>query len=245
LCGSKGTHTKLISKLEKCSYKTAQEIAKRYSENIFVESESDLTDFKQTEIPKGFTKRFGKLHVNYLVSRGFDAERVIKEFDLYASTVAGDYRFKILAPIYNNYKLVNYQMRTIAHVDPKYISCKDELATYRLKDCLYNIDRAKGTAVLCEGITDVWKIGDGAVGLFGKTITAEQVLLLLRSGIERVIICLDSVAKDPDSPKNRAKILGKLAGLFASVEVLEIDKGDPGDMSELDLRNLRKIAGIR
>jgi DNA primase len=247
LCGEKGGIVKLIAKLENTPFRVAEEIAKKYTDNIFAdfnESENETIHIKQVAIPKGFTERFNDIHLNYLADRGFDADRIIRKFDLLASSITGDYRFRIFAPVYINRVLVNYQMRTVAHVEPKYISCKDSLAAYKLKSCLYNIDTVKKTVVLCEGITDVWKIGDGAVALFGKTITSEQILLLLKTGVERVVICLDSAEKDPDSPANSRKISNKLTGLFKFVDTLELDKGDPGDMSQQEINDLKKLINI-
>ena len=64
---------------------------------------------------------------------------------------------------------------------------------------LYNLDRARHhrTVVICEGVTDVWKVGPNGVAVFGKTLSEIQATLLQlswgRDGT--AVVLLDSDAR--------------------------------------------------
>ena len=53
-----------------------------------------------------------------------------------------------------------------------------EKSVVNYKDILYNMDRVQGEkVVVVEGITDVWRMGDGFVASFGTTLTSAQINL--------------------------------------------------------------------
>jgi len=64
--------------------------------------------------------------------------------------------------------------------------------------------------VVCEGVTDVWKVGPPAVSLFGKVASAEQQQLLIRHwGHGRLYVLLDA-----DADAEAKKLVGTLGRLF-------------------------------
>jgi len=48
--------------------------------------------------------------------------------------------------------------------------------------------------IIVEGITDVWRLGDGAVATFTKNFTREQILLLKKKNIKEAFVFYDSDA---------------------------------------------------
>ena len=54
--------------------------------------------------------------------------------------------------------------------------------------CLYNIDNVKkGRVVIVEGVTDVWRIGNGAIALGTNKINDFQILQLIKKDIKKFI----------------------------------------------------------
>ena len=67
--------------------------------------------------------------------------------------------------------------------------------------------------ILVEGITDVWRIGDGCCALTGKVMTTEQQLLILRKKIKSILVLLDS-----DAEREAWKISTQLSGIVPYVD---------------------------
>ena len=79
---------------------------------------------------------------------------------------------------------------------PKYLSCKG----MKKSQLLYGLPEAvgsQGAIVVVEGPTDVWRLGPGAVALFGKDMSLPQQELLDRFLPGRpVVVFLDRDAQD-------------------------------------------------
>ena len=99
---------------------------------------------------------------------------------------------------------------------------------------LYNFDTVKDCVVIVEGVTDVWRMGDGFVCSFRKAMTPEQIQFLMKKRIKRAFVMYDADAKDQSYA-----LANQLSGLIEIVEVLELDGGDPADMALEDVMNLR------
>lgn len=132
-----------------------------------------------TELPDG-CKEMNNGHRLYLVGRKFNALMLEKEWGLQGTGHLGDYKFRIIIPIYLNNRLVSYQGRDITGLsDLRYKACKIENEMVHHKHTLYGIDNVLGRrCVIVEGVTDVWRLGFGAVSCFGTEFTLEQVLML-------------------------------------------------------------------
>ena len=100
------------------------------------------------------------------------------------------------------------------------------------------MDKALGhSVVIVEGITDVWRLGPGAVATFGIEWTNEQALLL--KNFARVFVMYDF---EEEQAEEQAYKLGvTLSGLGGvSVEKLYVPghDGDPGDLTNEKARSL-------
>lgn len=113
---------------------------------------------------------------------------------------------------------------------------------------LYNMDRAwaNTNVCICEGVTDVWRIGDNeelnlsSVALFGKTMSTEQIQLLatLWGYSGRAIVMLDPDAEKESNAIHR--ILTAYDIFPRGVYNLRLKKGDPADHSREELYSLLK-----
>lgn len=166
----------------------------------------------------------------YLKNRKFNPFELESTWNLRYTGHLGDYKFRIIAPIFLDGVMVSYQGRDITNQQTlRYKACAIENEVIHHKHIVYGIDYVKDSCVIVEGITDVWRLGPGAVALFGTEWTREQ-LLFLSNKIQRSHILLDK------GTKRKAEELAynlSLLGISATLHFLEADDpDDPGGMSD-------------
>jgi len=154
----------------------------------------------------------------------------------------GEYSHRIIIPILYKNKIVSYQARDITgKAELKYKACKKENEIMQHKHICYGIDKIKdGVAIIVEGVTDVWRIGAGAIAMFGTSFTMQQVNFLVKN-LSRVHILFDFGEKQA---QEKAKKLGTLLCPFMDVEILQIQGmlGDPCEnLSQSNINYLKKI----
>lgn len=148
----------------------------------------------------GDTKRFW----DYLIDRGFDKPlKLISKYNLKCCLI-GNYKFRIIIPIYKNNELVTWTSRSIyKNAKLRYLSHPKEQSISNIKDTLFDYDYInEGGDVLfiTEGPFDAMKLqylftlpNYKATCLYTKSIAPQQEVLL--SGIakkfRKVIIMLD------------------------------------------------------
>lgn len=97
---------------------------------------------------------------------------------------------RIIIPVYVRGKLLGWQARAIDNSDLKYYTEKGT----QLSKALYGYDLLPEqirTVILVEGAFDVWRLGPGALALFGLNINNEKIKLLLDKNVKEVILLLD------------------------------------------------------
>lgn len=134
--------------------------------------------------------------------------------------------------------LAGWQARVIDEISadgPKYLS-SEGLPKSKL---LYGLPEAIGTSgpiIVCEGVTDVWRIGPGAVALLGKTISPQQVRLLKRvCGNRPVVILLDRDCL-AEAREIRRRLGGSTSGRRIALAQLPGSHDDPGDCRPEEVR---------
>lgn len=188
----------------------------------------------------------GKLHgpyIEYLRNRGIDPDRAFEKYGLVASGNTGEYKFRVIAPITINGRLVSFQGRDITDKQKyKYKTCPKEIEVMHHKHITYNSDNSRGdTAIIVEGVYDVIAIGDGAEGTFGTNYLPEQAVFIA-SRHKRAFVMFDPEPKAQEIAQSLAIEIA-LCGAESYV-VEKTDAGDPGSMSEDDIRALRKDIGL-
>lgn len=195
-------------------------------------------------LPSG-TKKMQDPHRYYLKKRGYDPEELEELWHLMGTGIIGPYKFRIIAPIFHQHRLVSYQGRDISNKAPlKYKACRAEDEVVPHQTILYGLDKAQGhSVVVVEGITDVWRLGPGAVATFGIEWTQEQALLLKE--YPRVFIMYDF--GEVQAEKQAHKLGVTLSGLGVEVEMLMVPnhQGDPAELSDRKAKRLmRQILGL-
>lgn len=244
VCQAKGDIVKLVKEIKGISFRKSENIIKDYlQDSTFAALKDDrLTEANSVRrsrlsvtYPSPIQESIPEPHRQYLLSRNFDPDLLTKKYGLKFTYNTGNYRFRIIAPIFVGGQAVSWIAADVIRKGsvPPYLKCPLEMSVVSANDCLYNIDTVGSVAVVTEGITDVWRIGDGCVASMTKSINSSQIQQLSDRGVKKVVVMFDADAID------RAKIMaGKLRGLF-SVEVAELSEGDPADLSINDVIDLR------
>ncbi len=171
----------------------------------------------------------------YMFNRGFDPDYIGQQFnvaycynsDLYPLAVG-----RIIVPVYMDNILVGWQGRltydTINKKIPKYFT----LPNFRTQLCLYNYDGARQSpyVIVCEGVTDVWRLGSPGVALFGKSMSKRQADLL--TNWETIILLLD-----PETDEESSSIYNRLSAIKPVINV-QLTGSDPADISTEQLAEI-------
>ncbi|OYT14603.1 MAG: hypothetical protein B7C24_17410 [Bacteroidetes bacterium 4572_77] len=247
VCGKKGSLLYLITTLERCSYRQAEEILKPYTH-------SDMSLLQTTNtVPMQDSQGYFKLpdecedellpaHKNYLQSRGFDPDFIYNKYKLKCvGPVSKKWQLSLIAPIYYHYRLVSFISADITRQRAiKYKNCSLEESLIPTNQVVYNMDNATNSILVVEGITDVWNIGNGAGALFTKLASRQQLKIL--STFERVFIMLDADALHSTivNGLSPADQLAQDLAAFTNTEIIELDHGDPADLKPDDVKHLRR-----
>jgi len=229
----------IITTITEITYSEVNRIIKQYSKF------SSIAKKKKAEVKQGklllpeSTEELKKNHKKYLMKRNFDPDKLEKEFGLKGTGNYGGYKYRIIAPIYYDERLVSYQGRDVTNrQELRYKACSklEELIFH--KYILYNIDNARGeTAIAVEGITDVWRLGAGSVATFGTGFTLAQVNLLTNR-FKRLFILYDTNAE------KQAEKIGLYSSVKCEVELIDIEADDPAQLSNSDATYLMKYLKV-
>lgn len=239
-CWKCGWHPveKVIEALLNCTIATAERIKRNYQmdSNGNMPTDKKFVPAESIQPPYGADDLQGR-HKAYLDRRGFDPKYLARKYHLMGTNHLGDYKFRIIAPIFLNGKMVSYQGRDITDkAELRYKACPIEKEIVHHKHILYNIDNCNSDRiVIVEGITDVWRLGDGSACTFGTRTTQEQVNFLLSRDFKRIYILFDSEAEAQLHAKNLA---WKLQASNCKTELIELSEGDPGELSDTDAKKL-------
>ena len=245
-CGFK-KNIEAIQGLTLCTPSQAKAIAREYrempGESPQIDQRPEIRVARRAEInlPSG-TGPLNSAHRRYLTSRDFDPDELVSEWKIAGTGPVGDYKLRIIIPIYYEGKLVTYQGRAISKRSQlRYKACPKEDEARNIKTCLYGYDDAKEHAVaIVEGVTDAWRLGKGAVATFGITYTIAQLMLLKK--FRRRFIVFDST--DPQASEQACKLSHDLCQLPGETMIVEIDEPDPASMSQGDADAMMEEFGL-
>lgn len=188
------------------------------------------------------TGGMSRRHRKYLQSRGFDADKIAREWGVLGtgpvSTLDGiSYKHRILAPIWWDDRQVSWQTRDITgKAKAKYMACPKERELMEHQTILYGKQSAwTETGICVEGITDVWRLGPKAFATFGIDYTPQQLRHIARN-FTRVILIFD---QEPQAQARARKLRAELE--IRGREVVQIDlKKDPAELTEKQAKSLVK-----
>ena len=182
---------------------------------------------------------FSPRHIDYLAGRGFNPERTIREWKLFASghQAPAGFTFRVIIPIYDEQdRILSYTSRAISDkAKLKYKACPETETTFSTKECIYGLNNVLNDSILIvEGPTDVWKMGAGAVCPCGIAFTPRQIRIL--SAFTKRYILFDN----EEEAQVRANTLGEELDCFGGETWIlrNTEYKDPGEMPEAKARKL-------
>lgn len=261
-CGGGDAYT-LVQLMENCDFPTA---VKRISTIFEVDIENmQITERKehwkkevesfiklmQRRKNKGFKPYNIDVEIHKIISFRDFTEGTLNHFGvgfIKSMTLQGkekqyELHDRLYFPIYNKSTLIGCSLRRTKTKDfPKWSHQPNGLIT---GDLLYNYESiiGKSVAVLVEGMPDVlayYEIGVNAVCTFGAHLTKEQLNLLIKSGVEEVVLSYDGDKAGREAHVKASKLL---KNKFVISEVLFKDDDDPANISREELRNLYEKRG--
>jgi DNA primase len=247
-CGKRGSAITLIMKFDQCSFDYAKTVVPKYVLKEFSHlyapkrTHSDLTIF-----PGGTSEILLPIHEKYLLKRRYDPEYIKKKYNILGvGPTLDDWKFRIIIPVYLDNKLITYVGRdTTGRLEVPYRNAPIEKSLLQAKHTLLNIDFVQDIAIIVEGPLDAWRLGDGATSCFGTQWTKEQLLILKNKNIKRAFFLFDGRKDDNGEAIGFAhKMASDIAIFIPSVEVLELDEGDPDSMTDDEVWYLRKDLGL-
>lgn len=237
-CSVKGTIIKYMMKIQHISYEDAlmQVGTKRSALEVPDEYHREVPDKTITPLP--IHEGLLDPHRQYLVDRHFDPDKLIHDYKLRCTGPVTDMPYmanRIVIPYIINNRIVTYTTRDITDkAQQRYRAAEVEHSIIPIDHLLYNIHTVKDTAIIVEGSFDVFRIGPGTVGM-GSLVWNSQRVIQLRH-VKRAFIFPDFEYH----AKQEWEILAhSIATIVPDVHFCDIDEGDPGALTDDDVRNFR------
>jgi len=181
-------------------------------------------------------------HRRYLEGRGYDVEEVERWWGVKGiGVLGGRLRWRLWIPVRTKTGEVgSWTTRAVGGQEPRYVSATGREERVGLKTMLYGEEYCWGHGVVvCEGPLDVWKVGLGAVAVFGLQMTREQAERLAR--YRRRVIVFDMERSAQRAAKRLKTLLCDAGG---KTIWLEVDAKDAGAETEEVLKWAREWAGL-
>jgi len=228
-CGEKGNAIKLLKALLDKSYEEVRDVLEKYTleDDFEFKEEHRAKAEEKVVLPRSATKKMPKEAKQYLLNRNFDPQKMSSKYKLRFCGFSGEYKFRIIIPIFRNGKLVSFTSRD--YTGRATIPYLTDSKSMERKLYLYNVDTVKDKAIIVEGVFDAWRFGDGAIATLGTRYSKYQVLEIARLGLKYVAVVFD----DEDEAQNLAKNLAlDISPYVEVVNVVRFKAGgeDPAKM---------------
>jgi len=240
-CKKTGTVLNLIQTLEQCSWDQAEDICLKYFEYYIPEKITTFVPKIKPEdvLPKQAFKEPLQMHIDYLKGRNFDVSEIRRKYQiLFTDHRAGRLKFRIIVPVIMDRTIVSFTARDVTgSAELRYIDSKKEEFLVDPDSVFYNIDTVSDTAFIVEGVTDVWRLGDGACATLGTEFNNHHIHALVSRGVKRAFWIYDP---EPEAQKLAKRGTSMLSVSIPQVENIELNSGDPGSLSPREAYNLKR-----
>lgn len=228
-------HHPLVNTLINITRLTYPQIKKLLSglEPTFIKREK-LTG--QLIIPKGVGK-LRHAHQRYLERRGFDWRMLQQLWNIQGIGISSRLSWRIFIPIIYHSKTVSWTTRSISNNKnvTRYISASEQQESMPHHELLYGADFARHAIIIQEGLTDVWKVGPGAVCTFSTNYTQAQVNRMIKYPVRAV--CFDN---EIEAQKRAERLCDDLSVFPGDTYNVVLSRKDAAVSSMKEIRRLRK-----
>lgn len=210
-----------------------------FTELTFKEDKVEISERKAIYLPEGFRNiskgesQLARSMRSYIKKRGFSIERLSKQGVGYCDT--GQYFGYIIIPYTYHGVLRYYNARLVIGNGPRYRNPDKDISGLGKEFIIFNHDALEmyDSVYICEGAFNAMTMGDRAVAMMGKAISAYQLNELIKSPVKRFIILLD-----PDAKKYAIDLALKLVA-YKKVKVVFLPDGK--DCNDLGRKNVLKL----
>ena len=173
-----------------------------FTELEFKEEKIELAERKPMYLPEGFvninmgTSQLAKTMQGYVKGRGFSLEYLSKAGVGYCNK--GPLFGYLIIPFFYNGELHYYNARRVMGNGPRYNNPNKDITGLGKEFIVFNHDALEmyKSVYICEGAINALTMGERGIALMGKAYSRYQVNQIIKSPCERVIILLDSDAKE-------------------------------------------------
>lgn len=239
VCGSHSVYDFLKIVLKQ----NPKQILKEYFiETIYTKAKLIKPRIRKVKKPP-FMEAPSKIHKEYLLSRNFEPNKIITEWELQATKgLSGNWSWRIIAPIRDkeNYT-VSYSGRSVSKKEKtRWKHSKKEDMSVDPKTLLYGIEKIyNDRVIIVEGIADVWRLGPGAVATLGIGWHVEQAFIL-KSFNYRFIM----YDPEPQAQKQAKKLADWLSPFPGTTEIISDLNSDPGDLDQTEAHKIMNVLGF-
>jgi len=174
-------------------------------------------------------------HQEWLRGRGLDPDQMKRLWGLRGIGLSARMAWRIWVPVHLDGEAVSWTTRSIGNVPKRWIHAQPDEEVWPIKSLLYGWDYVRGSVIVVEGPSDVWRVGPGAAALFGVVPTILQIRLL--SSVPRKVICFD---REPPEAQRAARHLAEQLQAFpGETLVVELSSADPGEATDEEVAELR------
>lgn len=242
-CGAKGNLIDLVLILERLeTFNEGFQVLQKYKDTGFQirEEKVELKELAPMILPEGFKllnqgkSQLARSARSYIKRRGFDPDFLSKRGWGYATD---DKLFGyLIIPYYQNHQVIYYNARNFMSSGPRYLNPEIGDASLGKAQILYNEEALYmyKSVYLCEGVFNTMVLDKNrGICTAGKFVSQYQINKIIKSPVERVIICLDGDAMD------KAIELGLKLCLYKQVKVIQFPKDkDANDLGRAKCLNL-------
>lgn len=240
-CGGHGD-VATVAKMLRVSRERAEDEISPYEGRTGLLKKINKKEAKQKSIDFPFSE-LSKRDRKYLKKRHFDPDFLAEKYKIASGGITGHWAYRIMIPFYLDGKLVTYQGRDTTGIPKnRYDNLPIEDSVVNPKHLLYNLDNCKGThAYVMEGVTDVWRFGDGFIATMGTSLDPAQIRLMAKR-YKSITFLFDPEIEAQSKAKKHASLL---ASLGRAVEIIDLELDhDPGDCTEEEVISIKKELGI-
>lgn len=238
-CWRCGSH-RLINTLMEITglpYNQIRKLLDKFEDSYFKKRQKPIG---RLVIPSGvrpLRQALHSVHKKYLRDRGFDWKEIERVWKIYGIRNASKLAWRIWIPIYYHGEIVSWTTRSISRSPRivRYISAKEDEEAIPHKHLLYGEDFARHGIIVLEGVTDVWRIGPGAVATFGSGYSQEQLERIAKYPVRA--ICFDN---EPEAQKRARRLSNDLSVFTGETFNVTLDAKDAAEESERNINRLRK-----
>jgi DNA primase len=177
----------------------------------------------------------------YLLNRHFNPDELIEKYGIQGGGWVGEWKNRIIIPIYLGGKLISWTSRTIIKDrEPRYKFLSNEESVINPKLCFFNIDNCTNNYVfLVEGLFDVMRLGQDTICGFGIVLVRAQIMYLSER-FKKIFILFDNERQ----AQKKAKEIGLLLqGHGLDAYICDVFGGygakDAGDLSPYNARKVK------